>query len=140
MCDDPRYREGVRLFQQEHWFEAHEVLESLWRETPRGPDRELLQGLIQLAVSLEHWRRGNPRGARGQWEKAQGHLAGLPAVPHGLALAELLAAFRALWDELDLPAAVAAQAAGQPWRRGDGPWPTPRWQASGEVAGPAPAA
>lgn len=126
MLDDPRYHEGLALFRAERWFEAHEVLEAVWRETPRGPERELLQGLIQLAVSLEHWRRDNPRGARGQWTKAQGHLAGLPPVYGDIALAELLDAFRALWEGLRLDDAVAAQAAGLPWERPARTWPAPR--------------
>ena len=126
---DPRFAEGIRLFVAEEWFEAHEVLEAVWRETPRGPDRELLQGLIQLAVASEHWRRGNPRGSRGQWDKARGHLAGLPDVVYDLALGELLASFEHAWERVGLHAAVEAQAQG-----GFVPgvlvgWPAPRWVA-----------
>lgn len=123
---DPRFDEGIRLFVAERWFEAHEELELLWRATPHGPDRELLQGLIQLAVASEHWRRGNPRGARGQWEKAQRHLAGLPDVVHGLALRELIDAFALAWERVRLADAVIAQAEGRftpgPMER----WPAPR--------------
>lgn len=36
---DPRFLEFFRLFQEEKFFEAHEVLEGLWRET-RGEKRE----------------------------------------------------------------------------------------------------
>lgn len=60
-------------------FEAHEVWEDAWRPMPRGPEKLALQGLIQLAVALEHRRRGNPRGAAGQWAKAKDKLVeGLP--------------------------------------------------------------
>ncbi len=60
-------------------FEAHEVWEDAWRPMPRGREKLALQGLIQLAVALEHRRRGNPRGAAGQWAKASDKLAaGLP--------------------------------------------------------------
>ncbi|MFN7145443.1 MAG: DUF309 domain-containing protein [Myxococcota bacterium] len=127
MRDDPRYQDGVRLFREQRWFESHEVLEELWRETPRGPEREFLQGLIQLAVSLEHWRRANPRGAWGQWGKARGHLAGLPPTFEGVAVGELLGAFETLWSGLALDEAVAAQAAGRPWPRPERSWPAPRW-------------
>lgn len=132
------YAEGLRLFREERWFEAHEVLEVVWRETPRGPERELLQGLIQLAVSLEHWRRGNPRGARGQWTKAQGHLADLPPVYGGIALGELLAEFAALWGSLGLEAAVEAQARGVAFECPARAWPAPRAAgAAGVASGPA---
>jgi uncharacterized protein len=43
-------------------FHAHEVLEAAWKS---GPDRErdLWQGLAQIAVGLTHAHRGNARGA-----------------------------------------------------------------------------
>ncbi len=70
--------EGLALLEASHWFEAHEVLESAWRMTAYGAERTLLQALIQLAVSMEHARRGNLIGERGQWEKASAKLATLP--------------------------------------------------------------
>ncbi|MGD0245669.1 MAG: DUF309 domain-containing protein [Streptosporangiaceae bacterium] len=43
-------------------FHAHEVLEAAWKTGPPG-ERDLWQGLAQIAVGLTHARRGNPRGA-----------------------------------------------------------------------------
>jgi len=43
-------------------FHAHEVLEAAWKTGPPG-ERELWQGLAQIAVGLTHARRGNARGA-----------------------------------------------------------------------------
>jgi hypothetical protein len=43
-------------------FHAHEVLEGSWKSAP--PDeRDLWQGLAQVAVGLTHAQRGNARGA-----------------------------------------------------------------------------
>lgn len=43
-------------------FHAHEVLEASWKQRP--PDeRDLWQGLAQIAVGLTHAHRGNARGA-----------------------------------------------------------------------------
>lgn len=43
-------------------FHAHEVFEAAWKTGP--PDeRDLWQGLAQLAVGITHARRGNSRGA-----------------------------------------------------------------------------
>jgi uncharacterized protein len=43
-------------------FHAHEVLEASWKSAP--PDeRDLWQGLAQIAVGLTHAHRGNARGA-----------------------------------------------------------------------------
>ena len=84
-----RIREFVRLFNREEFFEAHEVLEDLWQEYS-GPDRTLYQGLIQVAVALEHSLRGNPRGARGVLESARRRLEAHLPVGAGFDLAALL--------------------------------------------------
>ncbi len=55
-------RRGVEEFNRAYFFEAHETLEDLWRETS-GPLRLFYQGLIQLAVGLYHLSNGNRRGA-----------------------------------------------------------------------------
>lgn len=122
MLQEPRYFEGLRLFSAGDWFEAHEVLEALWREQPAGEGRLFLQGLIQLAVSLEHWRRGNARSARGQWEKGRKKLEQLPGVYEGLALGRLLDDFAAFyravdlerWVETGLPADPGSRCQGAP--------------------------
>lgn len=128
MLDDPRYPEGIALFQAGHYFETHEVLELAWRACPAGDVKQFLQGLIQLAVSLEHWRRGNPRGARGQWEKARAKLESLPPEFEGLRLGVLLAAFEAWYLPRQFEAAVLAQAEGRyvPAAETE-PWPSPTW-------------
>lgn len=128
LLDEPRYRAGVALFQQAHFFEAHEELELLWRPWPAGPERLFLQGLIQAAVSLEHWRRANPRGASGQYDKARAKLEPLPAEYAGLALGALLRELRAFYAVHDLAAAVLTQRAGRPVDPTPRlPWPAPRW-------------
>ena len=43
-------------------FYAHEVLEAAWKSGP-AEERDLWQGLAQIAVGLTHARRGNARGA-----------------------------------------------------------------------------
>ena len=51
-------REGIHLFNDEFFFEAHEVLEDLWR-SERGEPRLFLQGLIQIAAAFVHLQNGN---------------------------------------------------------------------------------
>ena len=43
-------------------FHAHEVLEASWKTGPAA-ERDLWQGLAQVAVGLTHAHRGNARGA-----------------------------------------------------------------------------
>jgi hypothetical protein len=51
-----------QLLQQGRPFHAHEVLEAAWKSAPPR-ERDLWQGLAQIAVGLTHARRGNARGA-----------------------------------------------------------------------------
>lgn len=51
-----------RLLDEGRPFHAHEVLEASWKAAPPA-ERDLWQGLAQLAVGLTHARRGNAAGA-----------------------------------------------------------------------------
>jgi predicted metal-dependent hydrolase len=59
---DPRFRQAVDLFNTGAWYACHDGLEELWHET-QGPERSVLQGLLQIAVAHLHLERGNRRGA-----------------------------------------------------------------------------
>ncbi|MCC3358262.1 DUF309 domain-containing protein [Bacillus sp. REN16] len=45
------------------YFECHEILEEYWKEDPVPERKPYWVGLIQIAVSLYHHRRGNTAGA-----------------------------------------------------------------------------
>ncbi|MEH7222821.1 DUF309 domain-containing protein [Bacillus sp. JJ1566] len=45
------------------YFECHEILEEHWKEDPVPERKPYWVGLIQIAVSLYHYRRGNIAGA-----------------------------------------------------------------------------
>jgi uncharacterized protein len=83
------YALGIELFNEHRFFEAHEVLEDVWRDAPE-PERKFLQGLIQVAVAMVHHSRGNSIGCRSVLERARRNLAKYPAVHGGLDLAALL--------------------------------------------------
>jgi hypothetical protein len=55
------FYDGIRLFNEHEFFEAHEAWEDVWR-TAYGVKNAFYQGMIQCAVALEHYRRSNPRG------------------------------------------------------------------------------
>ena len=53
---------AIRQFNNREWYDCHETTEELWLgET--GEMRDFLQGTIQIAVALHHWRNGNHGGA-----------------------------------------------------------------------------
>lgn len=81
---DPRYLEGIRVFNERDYFEAHEIWEDLWQEC--GPEyRRFYQALIQAAVALYHWRNGNWRGARRLFQSGRNYMAAYPDSTLGLA-------------------------------------------------------
>lgn len=81
---------GLALLRAREYFAAHEALEEAWRELEgREPAwRDVLQGLIQLAVALEHLRRDNALGAFNVWQRARGKLRKVPAWVAGIGVAE----------------------------------------------------
>ena len=62
------------LFDHRYLWEAHEVWEALWKDTPEGPERQRLQGLIQAAAYLLKRHMGHP--APRLLEAARRRLAG----------------------------------------------------------------
>ncbi len=70
-------QDGVALFNAGRFFDAHEVLEDVWREAPRhSPLRRHLQGMVQLAVAFHHQSKDNHVGARSVLERAIRNLNG----------------------------------------------------------------
>jgi uncharacterized protein len=86
---DVRYVEGIRLFNARNFFEAHEVWEDLWRDE-RGAARSYYQGLIQAAVCLYHFGRGNTRGAKKLYQSSRAYLETYRPSYCGLDLERLL--------------------------------------------------
>ncbi len=66
----PTLVEAQRLLDAGLPFHAHEVLEARWKAAP-ADERELWQGLAQLAVGWTHLLRGNPAGATTLLERAR---------------------------------------------------------------------
>src|ERR1700687_1753054 len=82
------FNRGLGLFNRAHFFDAHEVLEDVWRPLPRGlsSGRDLrlhVQGVIQLAVAFHHQSKGNHVGARSVLERAVRNINGADtSFPH----------------------------------------------------------
>jgi uncharacterized protein len=52
---DARLREGIRLFNEQQFFECHEILEPYNQET-EAHNKPFLEGLIQLAAAFRLYR------------------------------------------------------------------------------------
>jgi uncharacterized protein len=83
-------------------FRAHEVLEASWNATPAA-ERDLWQGLAQVAVGLTHAQRGNARGAaallRRGGQRVAGYADGPP--PHAVEAAQVARFAADLADLID---------------------------------------
>jgi len=80
--------EGIRLFNAQKFFEAHEALEAMWLKA-EGEEKLFLHGLIQIAAAFHHYTRGNPAGFRSVLEKGLRKLEKSGDVKDGLNLADL---------------------------------------------------
>jgi predicted metal-dependent hydrolase len=85
-CNEPlplHAQDGLRLFNEGLYFEAHEALELAWRAETR-PIRDLYRGILQAAVVYLHMRRGNFNGAVKVGERCMRILDSLPASCRGI--------------------------------------------------------
>ena len=65
---------GIELFNAGEYEEAHEEFEILWLST-QGPDSDFYKGLVQAAIALHHFRRGNVEGAASLYGTHRRYLA-----------------------------------------------------------------
>jgi len=93
------YQRGIQLFNQRHFFDAHETWEDVWRET-HGPEKKFLQGLIQVAVAFHHHSTGNLVGACSLLERARKNLVKYPGEFGGIRVTALCASLEHWRDSL----------------------------------------
>ena len=84
----PRAKEGIRLFNEGKYFEAHEALEAAWR-AETGRIRELYQGILQAAVTYHHILRGNYAGAVKVYGRSMKWLNKFPSSCRGVDVGQL---------------------------------------------------
>jgi predicted metal-dependent hydrolase len=98
-------QEGIRLFNDAYFFEAHEVLEDVWKRE-RGEPRLFLQGLIQISAAYHHYQNGNLVGAATLLQRGADKIRKYPARYLGIDAAGLVA-----WVEADRKAIERMQRA-----------------------------
>ncbi len=85
---------AAALFNVGLYFEFHEILEGYWMGQAKGPTRQFLQGLIQIAIGFYQVERHNPVGALSQFQKGLAKVEGLGDRYLGVELGHLLEAVR----------------------------------------------
>ena len=53
---------ALNLFNNHEWYEAHDAFEEIWNFVD-GDERQVIQGILQVAVSQFHLSKGNLNGA-----------------------------------------------------------------------------
>jgi hypothetical protein len=101
-CADPApeaLRRGIEQFNAAEFFDQHETLETLWRDT-RTPVRGLYHGILQIGVGFHHWRNGNHHGASVLLEEGIERLRPFAPSCQGVDVSALIAGASAARDEL----------------------------------------
>lgn len=80
---------GIDLFNEEKFFEAHEVWEDAWR-IEKGEPAYFLHGLIQVAAGFVKLQRGEPKGASSLLAKGAAKLERFVPRRYGVDLEDLL--------------------------------------------------
>ena len=86
---DMKFSEGIHLFNQEEFYECHEVLESLWLKD-HSSDRLFYQGLIQVASGFFHVQKGRTKPALQVLRSGLEKLSPYPQSHHGINLGKLI--------------------------------------------------
>lgn len=100
---DESLRYAQELIDSGRPFHAHEVLEASWKAAPDA-ERDLWQGLAQLAVGLTHLLRGNRVGARSLLERGADRICRYPEAPYGIDISGLIEWSDRVVSALDRPA------------------------------------
>ena len=66
-----KMEEGIRLFNEQLYWECHEALEDVWIEDRQDPARNVYWAVIQVAAAMIHYRDGKLIGAQGMINKAR---------------------------------------------------------------------
>ena len=91
--------EGLRCYQNEEFFEAHEHWETSWLACTE-PEKTFLQSLIQVSAAFHHLRRENDRGAISLLSRALLRLENYPDSFGGIDVAALRTSIRGWLDAL----------------------------------------
>lgn len=97
------FAEGIRLYNAQQFFEAHEAWESCWLKS-EGRERMFYHGLIQAAAAHVHLQRNQRKGAQLLYQKAHDKLQHFHGEYLGLQIGRLNDALAHLFREiLDAP-------------------------------------
>lgn len=75
--------DGIFYFNNERFWECHEAFEGVWKQC-YGREKELVQGIILLAVAFAHCQKNDHQIGLGMLERAREKLGASPAMYHNI--------------------------------------------------------
>jgi predicted metal-dependent hydrolase len=87
---DAHYLGYFECFNQQLFYEAHDVLEEIWLAQRKGQNDSFYKGLIQLAGAFVHLQKNRLRPAGAVFKLAQTNLMKYPAIYERLRVATVL--------------------------------------------------
>ena len=78
------------FFNRQQFYEAHDILESLWLGERKGPNNEFYKALIQLAGAFVHLQKGRLKPAVALFKLSASYLEKYPSRHEGLNIARVL--------------------------------------------------
>ena len=97
--NDGALAEGLRCYQNEEFFLAHEHWESVWL-IAEEPEKTFLQALIQVAAAFHHFQKKNSKGAASLLQASLRRLDSFPSVYGGIEVEALHKFIRELLQKL----------------------------------------
>jgi predicted metal-dependent hydrolase len=97
---DAHYLGYFECFNQQLFYEAHDVLEELWLEDRQGPNGAFYKGLIQLAGAFVHLQKDRVGPAGALFKLARTNLETYPAAYEHLNVAAVLELIHSWVDEI----------------------------------------
>ena len=95
----PQAIQGLRLFNEGQYFEAHEALEEAWN-AESSKVRDLYRGILQIAVVYLHITRGNYNGAVKVYGRSQRWMQDWPEVCRGIQVGQLRREAETVMDQI----------------------------------------
>ena len=98
---DAHYLGYFACFNQQLFYEAHDVLEELWLPDRKGANGDFFKGLIQLAGAFVHLQKHRLKPAAALFRLAESNLRKYPAVHERLEIPGVLRVIEAWLVELE---------------------------------------
>jgi predicted metal-dependent hydrolase len=98
---DAHYLGYFRCFNQQLFYEAHDVLEELWLAQRHGPNDPFYKGLIQLAGAFVHLQKNRLRPAGALFKLSRKYLGGYPGRHEDLDMPVVMGLIEAWLEDLE---------------------------------------